>query len=469
MTIGNQPPGGHLRRGRPRAHGPAPDRDHARGPEVGRGVVHDPVRRHAGAVRGHDRGPRPAAPPGQGHGLGHRHLRDAAAGDGRALRARVREGQDRRTDARDPAPGRAVAARRRGPVAARGADGDRRLRRHRRRRRDAHGVDHRRLRRPRGRADHLRHGPPPRRPRGRRVGRHHRRLASCSTSTTPRTRTPRSTSTSSAPTPARTSSSRARPRASRSTGRRSTSCSTSRTPASGGCSRRSRPRWPPSAADRGTTRRAARAAAPARRDALPAQAARAARAARRGRRRRARLARRRGHPRRARGDRRDVRDQRPAEGPLLRRAAPACRRSPTTPASRSMRWAAAPGVRTRRYAGPGRDRRRRTTPSCWPRSAGRPADGAARATCACWRSRSRAMPARATASRTIVRRGTCRGRIATAPEGRRRLRLRPDLRARPGAPGRPDAGRVVRGREERDLAPLARGPPDGPVLRELGF
>ena len=59
--------------------------------------------------------------------------------------------------------------------------------------------------------------------------RDHRRHASCWTSTTPRTRAPRWTSTSSARTPAPTSSSRARPRASRSTGRRWTSCWTSRT------------------------------------------------------------------------------------------------------------------------------------------------------------------------------------------------------------------------------------------------
>ena len=32
-------------------------------------------------MRGHDRGPRPAPPPGQGQRLGHRGVRDAAAGD----------------------------------------------------------------------------------------------------------------------------------------------------------------------------------------------------------------------------------------------------------------------------------------------------------------------------------------------------------------------------------------------------
>ena len=203
MSIGNRPPGdGGIgnraasgRRATPAR--PAPDRDHARGPEVGRGVVHDPLRRHPGAVRRDDRGPRPAAPPRQGHGLGHRHLRDAAARDRGALRARGREGQDRRPDPRDPAAGRALAARRRGPDPARGADRHRRLRRHRRRRRHADRVDHRRLRRPRGRAHHLRDGPPPGRSRRRRVGRDHRRHHGCSTSTTPRTRGPRSTSTSS--------------------------------------------------------------------------------------------------------------------------------------------------------------------------------------------------------------------------------------------------------------------------------
>ena len=59
-------------------------------------------------------------------------LRDAAAGDRRAVRARVGQGQDRRADARDPAPRRAVAAWRRRHGQARRADGDRRLRRPRR-------------------------------------------------------------------------------------------------------------------------------------------------------------------------------------------------------------------------------------------------------------------------------------------------------------------------------------------------
>ena len=144
MSIGNRPtfradgrtPG-------PAAAGQLP----ARRPEVGRGLVHHPDRRHPRPVRGDDRGPRPAAPPRQGHRLGHRRVLDAAAGDGRADRARGRQGQARRADARDPAADRPVAARRGRPDPARRADDHDRLRRAPGRRRHADGVDHRRLRR----------------------------------------------------------------------------------------------------------------------------------------------------------------------------------------------------------------------------------------------------------------------------------------------------------------------------------
>ena len=58
MTIGNRPP---TIRADGRATGRAPSgHPHARRPEVGRGLVPDPGRRHRGPVRGDDRGPRPA-------------------------------------------------------------------------------------------------------------------------------------------------------------------------------------------------------------------------------------------------------------------------------------------------------------------------------------------------------------------------------------------------------------------------
>ena len=104
-------------------------------------------------------------------------------------------------------------------VPARRADDHRRLRRPPGRRRHAHRLDHRRVRRAGRRAHHVRHGAAPARQGRGRLGRDRRTASRCSTSTTPRTRTPTSTSTSSARTPARTSSCRARPRASRSTGR----------------------------------------------------------------------------------------------------------------------------------------------------------------------------------------------------------------------------------------------------------
>ena len=120
----------------------------------------------------------------------------------------------------------------------------------------------------------------------------------------------------------------------------------------------------------------------------------------------------------------------------------------------------APGVRTRRYAGPDATDGENNA-KLLAALAGRPAlERGARYVCVL----ALALPDDAgprDGLATIVRRGTCRGRIATAPKGDGGLRLRPDLRARPGAPGRAHAGRVVRGREECDLAPLARGAPDG--------
>ena len=215
-----QPPDGASRRTRP-PRSPA-GQLRAGGPEVGRGLVPRPDGRHRGPVRGHGRRPRPAPSPRQGDRLGHRRVLDAAARHRRAHRPRVGEGPDRRPDARDPAPHRALAARRRRPHPAGRALDHRRLRRAPGRRRDAHRVDHRRLRRARRGAHHLRHGPPSRGQGGRGLGGPRGRRAATSTSTTRRTRARTSTSTSSAPTAARTSSCRAPPRASRSTAWRPT-------------------------------------------------------------------------------------------------------------------------------------------------------------------------------------------------------------------------------------------------------
>ena len=72
-----QSPDGPSRRTRPPR--PPTGELHARRPEVGRGLVPRPRRRHRGPVRGHDRRPGPAAPPRQGDRLGHRRVLDAAA------------------------------------------------------------------------------------------------------------------------------------------------------------------------------------------------------------------------------------------------------------------------------------------------------------------------------------------------------------------------------------------------------
>ena len=130
------------------------------------------------------------------------------------------QGPPRRPDARDPAPHRPVAARRRRPGQARRADGHRRLRRPPGRWRHALRLDHRRLRRPGRGADRRRAWSGRSSARSRRSPSAWSAASRCSTSTTPRIRTPRSTSTSWAPMPARTSSSRARRRAGRSTGPR---------------------------------------------------------------------------------------------------------------------------------------------------------------------------------------------------------------------------------------------------------
>ena len=407
-------------------------------------------------MRRDDRGPRPAPPARQGHGLGHRRVLDAAARDRRADPARVGQGPDRRPDPRDPAPDRPLAARRRRPGQARRADGHRRLRRAPGRRRHPHRVDHRRLRRARaalityGMERHL-------------VGKvaavsvgHRRRHRRCSTSTTRRTRTPRSTSTSSAPTPGTyvevqgTAEGKPFDRA-RLDGLLDLADSRPRA----ACSRRRPRRRSPTVA---AVDRAGAAAAP-RRDPLRAQAARAARAARArhgaelvslddaGRRRASRS-------RTARRSRRT-----PGSRPATTRAADAaCRRSPTTRGSRSTRWVARPASAPGATRAPTRPTRTTTRSSC-ARSRAAAASGAARATCACSRSRCPATRGRAAACRILVRRGTCRGRIATAPRGDGGSAT---TRSSSRRASRPAAGRSASGRpRRRTRSRTAPGPRGG--------
>ncbi len=155
MTIGNR---AHGPRRRPSSRRAPPGHPDPRRPEVGRGLVPDPRRRHRGAVRRDHRGPGPAASSRQGDRLGDRRVFDAPAGHRRAQPTRVGQGPDRRPHPRDPAARRPLAARRRRPGQARRTDGHRRLRRAPGRRRHPDGVDHRRLRRPRRGAHHVRHG-----------------------------------------------------------------------------------------------------------------------------------------------------------------------------------------------------------------------------------------------------------------------------------------------------------------------
>ena len=65
-----------------------------------------------------------------------------------------------------------------------------------------------------------------------------------------------------------------------------------------------------------------------------------------------------------------ARGQRPAEGAWRSARRPGCRRSPTTPASRSTRSAARPASTSARYAGDERDLRRQPGASCSTSSAG---------------------------------------------------------------------------------------------------
>ena len=140
-----------LSRRRAHAGAAAPGLDRAGRPEVGRRLAAS-IRQgdtHV-ALRGHDRGPHPAAPARQGHGLGDRRVRDAAGARRRSAcsASRSRAGSGGRTYEIQRLIGRSL----RGVVdtAALGrAHRDHRLRRPPGRRRHALRVDHRRLRRAR--------------------------------------------------------------------------------------------------------------------------------------------------------------------------------------------------------------------------------------------------------------------------------------------------------------------------------
>ena len=120
----------------------------------------------------------------------------------------------------------------------------------------------------------------------------------------------------------------------------------------------------------------------------------------------------------------------------------------------------APGVRTRRYAGPDATDGANNA-KLLAALAGRPADErGARYVCVL----ALALPDEAGPRNglgAIVRRGTCRGRIATGPKGVGGFGYDPIFEPEQEPPGGRTLGRMVGGREERDLAPLAGGPPDG--------
>ena len=119
--------------------------------QPGRGFGAHLVRRHEGALHRvvHER--RAALAGRQGQGLGHGGVRDAAPRHQQPQRPRERQGQDRRAHARDLAPHRPGAARRRRHQGARREHDRDRLRRAAGRRRHPHRGDHRRVRRARRR------------------------------------------------------------------------------------------------------------------------------------------------------------------------------------------------------------------------------------------------------------------------------------------------------------------------------
>ena len=244
--------------------------------------------------------------------------------------------------------------------------------------------------------------------------------------------------------------------------RRSTSCSTSRTRASGGCSRRRRRRWRRSAA-----RCRAAAGVPRR----PRRLLVATRSRHKLRELRELLdvgpdvelvspddV---GIPDEPEETGRDVRDQRPAEGALLRApvgAADARRR--LRPGGRCA--GRRPGRAHAPLRRPGRDRRGQQREAAARARVALPADAGAgralRVRRSRWRCPGEAGPRGGL--EPLVRRGTCRGRHRdAAPRGDGGFGYDPIFEPAPEPPGGADAGPVVGGGEERDLAPLARGAP----------
>ena len=111
------------------------------------GLVPDRVRQDQGAVRRERQRGRAALAQGLGPRLGHRRVRDAAAGHPRPLGPRVGQGPHRRTHARDLPPRRPLAAHGDRLQGARREHHHDRLRRAAGRRRHPHRGHHRRVRR----------------------------------------------------------------------------------------------------------------------------------------------------------------------------------------------------------------------------------------------------------------------------------------------------------------------------------
>ncbi len=129
----------------------APRFDRAEFPRIRRGQRAHHGRPNARHLRGDARRSRPAMDARPRHRLDHRGVRDAAASDARAHRAREHQRPPRRPHARDSALDRPRAARRYRHASPRRTHDLGRLRRHPGRRRNAHGRDHRRICRDRAR------------------------------------------------------------------------------------------------------------------------------------------------------------------------------------------------------------------------------------------------------------------------------------------------------------------------------
>ena len=151
-----------------------------------------------------------------------------------------------------------------------------------------------------------------------------------------------------------------------------------------------------------------------------------------------------------RGDRRHLRGERPAQGPARWRRPPASWRSPTTRASRSTTSAARPGVHSARW----------TDEGDWIPRVLRELDGVAGGGAGLplrVRRRGRVWPGRPGGRRPGR---WSRARVADAPAGHRRLRLRPDRG--PDRGRRPHLRRDDRRREARHQPPGAgRSGPSG--------